>query len=475
MKCDGKEIVIKEEGFTTDIVNACVDKWDEYYLTCEELAASLQADTITDTCRNLFDYVLAHVNYKIDPPGKQWIRTPARLLHDKEGDCKSYSILIASCLRCLDIDCVMRFVSYRNDKEYSHVYVVAFDENCNEVKIDPVAYVQASIPFNNELKYKNKIDMRGTQISTLSGIGDTFSFTEQIENNSKLNVNYLKSVIRNIEALNFYGYEVNMQIYGMSKAGLALINEFSAQNDLQTAGYVLAKYLSENKFITDVQQDIYSLIQEIKQYTSNSVSREEYILSPDFANLSSSFLKFWSDNILAYNYVSELGISDKEKAAQLEETAPYFLYTVIDFKNLSSVAQEKKGFQESVLSEFIANSGINNATAKYIIETGILLATELPASDVLRILSGKKISGIGETADTINSITQIINGASSAFSTIYSAIQAGKNKNTTNNQNYIPSSRASSSDFFSSSNMMYWVVGGGLLALLFLFKSKKRK
>jgi len=162
-----KNTIVKRNGRTADITKVVIDTYNKDFNQVRDLAETFKAGTIAETCENIFNYIIENVHYKVDPPGVQWVKNPARLIADSSGDCKSMSIFTASCLRCLDIDHFFRFVSFTNKKEATHVYVVARDENNSEIIIDPVV---RPVQFNKQEPYTFKSDMAGTDIYYMSGI-----------------------------------------------------------------------------------------------------------------------------------------------------------------------------------------------------------------------------------------------------------------------------------------------------------------
>lgn len=163
--------VIYENGNTSDIINVVMYAYEiENDPQIRVLAEKLRGDTVYNTCKNIWRYILDNINYQADSDGKEgeMIRTPARLIHDRTGDCKSYSLFTAVILRYLGIPHCFRFVSYNKIKRATHVYIVAN----NNIVIDPVATVQLGYPFNSEVKYTFRADMseRGTKISYLAGL-----------------------------------------------------------------------------------------------------------------------------------------------------------------------------------------------------------------------------------------------------------------------------------------------------------------
>lgn len=205
-QAEHKDTIINRQGKTKDIMQAVVDCYNSDYVQVQELADNLPGNDTLSRCRAVFDFVDKNIKYQIDPLQKQWIRTPARLWSDGEGDCKSFSIFICSCLRCMGIPHLFRFAAYEGNSDPTHVYAVAIDESGKEIIVDPVYRDESGkAVFNKECPYTKKIDMKGTtEISRLSGPGiGYFTETEMIEIQGK---EYLPRVeqdfLINLNALN---------------------------------------------------------------------------------------------------------------------------------------------------------------------------------------------------------------------------------------------------------------------------------
>lgn len=205
-QAEHKDTIINRQGKTKDIMQAVVDCYNSDYSQVQELADNLPGNDTLSRCRAVFDFVDKNIKYQIDPLQKQWIRTPARLWSDGEGDCKSFSIFICSCLRCMGIPHLFRFAAYEGNSDPTHVYAVAIDESGKEIIVDPVYRDETGkAVFNKECPYTKKIDMKGTtEISRLSGPGiGYFTETEMIEIQGK---EYLPRVeqdfLINLNALN---------------------------------------------------------------------------------------------------------------------------------------------------------------------------------------------------------------------------------------------------------------------------------
>ena len=136
MTADGKNQLLKV-GLNSDIVYCWKLCYERFKDQPRELVAEIQTlHTIDDKCMAVFGYLCEKVHYKLDPDGCQYIKSPARLIKDGCGDCKSLTMFIACCLYCLGIKCIVRFVNFDGGTQYTHVYPVAIDEYGNEIILD---------------------------------------------------------------------------------------------------------------------------------------------------------------------------------------------------------------------------------------------------------------------------------------------------------------------------------------------------
>lgn len=173
-------VLLKKNGNTQDIIRGVLDTVGDVRGQTKEFARSFTADE-----RGLYDlwyWVRTNIHYNEDPLGIQWIREPARLWHDREGDCKSFTVFIISVLENLGIDYTIRFVNTETpgSKIVNHVYPVAILDGY-EIPVDAV-YSR----FNSEHKFYFKKDYRMADIYRLAGIGaaskaDLEKYTRQLE------------------------------------------------------------------------------------------------------------------------------------------------------------------------------------------------------------------------------------------------------------------------------------------------------
>ncbi len=131
-----------------------VVKKDSHLLTKVTKALFSEEKTILQTCEKIFNFCFDHIKYGLEK-GEQ-LKNPlvvyhygqrlARAFYKKNGyyskqhtaDCDDLAMFIACILRNLNIRYSFRIASYETYSNYSHVYVIAFDQKGNSIIIDPV-------------------------------------------------------------------------------------------------------------------------------------------------------------------------------------------------------------------------------------------------------------------------------------------------------------------------------------------------
>lgn len=159
---------IQREYVTDDIIKAVLRQYERTKSQCKQFAPHLKGHSIYQTCFNIWKFWRQNIRYQMDNTAakQQIVKSPGAVWQDKFADCKSFSIAVMSCLHCLGIEGVFRFVSfnYENPTIVTHVYVVAFDGD-REIKIDCV------LPnFDMEKPYVNKYDYLPSGITAVSGV-----------------------------------------------------------------------------------------------------------------------------------------------------------------------------------------------------------------------------------------------------------------------------------------------------------------
>lgn len=129
---------IKQNGNTIDIVKGIMDadKCGVPYVEGE--APKLRANSIYQTCENIYRFVRDNIPYNEDKEGEQLIQSPGELWNNRYrskggtgagGDCKSMSMFCSALLKAMGIyDFKYRFVSEIPDEDLYHVYIIVKDD-----------------------------------------------------------------------------------------------------------------------------------------------------------------------------------------------------------------------------------------------------------------------------------------------------------------------------------------------------------
>lgn len=140
------------------------------------IAQKLKAGNTYQICKNIWQFVYDHINYKKDQEGFEQIRSPARTWQDRSQgvDCDCYSVFISSILTNLHIPHVLRITKYHRNY-FQHIYpvvqapsLVTSPGNNPEIILDCV-----TDHFNYEVPYSAKKDYP-MDLQYLDGLdGDT--------------------------------------------------------------------------------------------------------------------------------------------------------------------------------------------------------------------------------------------------------------------------------------------------------------
>lgn len=462
-QAEHKDTIINRQGKTKDIMQAVVDCYNSDYSQVQELADNLPGNDTLSRCRAVFDFVDKNIKYQIDPLQKQWIRTPARLWSDGEGDCKSFSIFICSCLRCMGIPHLFRFAAYEGNSDPTHVYAVAIDEDGKEIIVDPVYRDEnGKAVFNKECPYTKKIDMKGTtELSRLSGPGiGYFTETEMIEIEGK---EYLPRVeqdfLINLNALN------TLYKGAVAAKDAAFANRIENLMDVATVAILLYEY-SEDGF-GDVEKGISCLrvmydegafnqpvgttneqrsqvmnimVSAIVQKSANVIANEEdidYLLettgisTPGFD--ASEFLG--SDVAVgraSYRQMRAASLSGSKPTQaeinKIEQTlttnAEYFMYSFIPDSRVSEfshlpVVLEKRAYYKDFYNKLNKNNVLTQEQALSVVNSAIYSKYGYSGPIFLIMIRDGKIPVVGDILSIINVVAGLISAIGALLSKIF--------------------------------------------------------
>ena len=131
-------------GFGLDDTKQLIaDTCRRYYKECEAIAKHLKADTVLQSCFNLWHWLHNNIRYEYDAAGKEEIRTPRRVWADRHRgvDCDCLSTFAWCVLKCMGYNPVFELAAFKNKPAFSHIYVV-----CDGVVVDRVWFVFNSRP-----------------------------------------------------------------------------------------------------------------------------------------------------------------------------------------------------------------------------------------------------------------------------------------------------------------------------------------
>ena len=137
----------------------------------------IQADTLEETCRRLWEFVYTYIAYRKDEDGKEQIRSPARTWHDRHNtdeqgnpmgvDCDCMTVFIVSVLYNLQIKNIFFRITKYKEKHFEHIYPIVIKPNGEQITIDCVVH-----NFNYEEPYSEKKDTK-MDLEYLNGVSDS--------------------------------------------------------------------------------------------------------------------------------------------------------------------------------------------------------------------------------------------------------------------------------------------------------------
>lgn len=159
------------------------------------LAKYFKGATPLETARNIWNYERSIITYKRDSEENQDIRMPRRFHHDKDGDCKTFSLNALAIYKAVypSLPVAYKFTAYRpGAKIPSHVYAVVKDYGGNNIIIDGCYNF-----FNSEKKYTFTLPLKfDMQVRVLSGLELPTQFDDLYKSLSPENKLKVKSLMQ---------------------------------------------------------------------------------------------------------------------------------------------------------------------------------------------------------------------------------------------------------------------------------------
>jgi len=118
-----------------DTLTQLKDTVKNHYRECALIAKHLKADSLAQSCFNIWHWLHKNVRYNYDAKGKEQIRTPRRVWADRFSgvDCDCLSVFTYCTLLCMGYRPEFEIVAFKNRDQFSHIYVV-----CGNMVIDRV-------------------------------------------------------------------------------------------------------------------------------------------------------------------------------------------------------------------------------------------------------------------------------------------------------------------------------------------------
>lgn len=171
---NAKDKVIIQDGNVEDTVKLMEQVVWRYIDDTKAIAPILKTKKLENTCKNIWNFVYHHIQYKLDKRGLEQLRRPARSWADRSSgiDCDCFSIFASSILTNLKIPHSFRIAKY-GGMQFQHVYVVV-PSGSQTIIIDPVLS-----NFDYEKPYSEHKDfpmnLSGIDVAVLSGHTDELS------------------------------------------------------------------------------------------------------------------------------------------------------------------------------------------------------------------------------------------------------------------------------------------------------------
>ena len=157
----GENILRHKDGNTWDIISVIMRA--DQKMGKNMCAFAEQFEATYESLYDLWYWVRKNIKYIADKPGHEKVKHPEVTWKDGFGDCKSFSLLVASVLRCIGVKYKYRFTSYSKNSDPTHVYVIAQLKG-REIIIDSV-----HTKYDDEADYIKKWDKMPTRIYELRG------------------------------------------------------------------------------------------------------------------------------------------------------------------------------------------------------------------------------------------------------------------------------------------------------------------
>jgi hypothetical protein len=166
---EDRDRVILQDGEVEDTVDLMKKVVWKYIADTKKIAEYLRAQSLKDTCQNIWEFLYNHIQYKLDEKGLEQLRRPARSWQDRRTgiDCDCFSVFVSSILTNLKIPHKFRITKYEQDN-FQHVYVIVPKTDGTYHTIDCVlSRPDYEKPFTAKKDFN--MSLNGINVAVLSG------------------------------------------------------------------------------------------------------------------------------------------------------------------------------------------------------------------------------------------------------------------------------------------------------------------
>lgn len=374
--------LIKSNYDTSDIVRAILEADKTAYKDVINFAANGYRGNALDYCKSLFNFIVSKINYKEDEPGQQLVKMPARLMKEKQGDCKSFSIFAAACFKALHIPYSYRFVSFSALPIYTHVYLII------HLPGQDIIFDTVYKKFNQQKKYTFKKDIRMKGLYRMAGTPNP-SGVLNLPDKKELTFADLDAAILKQR------YEIERNLMAGIGGHLGLAKAAEYDQGLQVI----------NAFVGAIHSDDYESAENIVNGLPDGVGK----------TILRKVLDKAKQVVTAPAALPVKALLE----ASLPKAAPFFLYLFIPDAEVSKYPEkvQKKRAKITKIANFIVNGvGMKREHLNGILYNGILKRYgKKPEAVLAEMFKGKALAGIGIITDIIETVIKIISAISKLF------------------------------------------------------------
>lgn len=405
-RANGAKVLVSASGNTDDIIEAILDAVGEVRGQTRDFSRQFSPDRAG--MRDLWNWVKANIKYKEDPLGVQWIKEPARLWHDRVGDCKSYTLFIVSVLENLGLGYHIKFVNTekRGSRIVNHVYPVAVMGDGEEVTIDAVHK-----KFDDEHPFFYSKIYNMADIYRLSGIGNTSAAAAEIEAYRSA-INTINAVITDDHLLGDITKMTAGEFERWQQAQLFEAQAYSATNESERIRFLAAADAVRTGNVSGIGSFSNTDAQRIAAFIAQSANKTQPAFPAPVLELP-NVSGVGSLKDIVGNIVDDIKTAWRKVVNWLFKTAmpgaaPFFLYNFL--KKTPGGKTAKRQAKQGALLTWIQKAGKFDSEQAVLnaARAGIVKQYGKQPEAVLNAAAGGQIAGIGAIVAAIVKAVMVV-------------------------------------------------------------------